>query len=172
MKQNAKKWIVVAGVLIGLLLLQGVVAIKAYFEYQKTINAEWELADRSSTIAAKREHIDKFIANVEKCGLEGTYDALLFPNETNGFDANLIALKTLQARLHEIEGMDIRSFEYQTAIQQITAQEQGEAQSMLQTIEGTWWKKFYLPVYGLVGMTITVGLFTCVIWIFLFKIFH
>jgi hypothetical protein len=46
--------------------------------------------------------------------------------------------------LDEIQKMNVASFEYQTAIQQITAQEQGEAQAMLEVFSGIWWKNNYI----------------------------
>jgi hypothetical protein len=75
--------------------------------------------------------------------LHGRYNAIFLKTPDNSFDENLIAIKTLQSRLKEISLMDVKSFEYQTAIQQITAQEQGEAQPMLQTFKQTWYLVHY-----------------------------
>ncbi|MGA2260035.1 MAG: hypothetical protein ABSH28_01220 [Acidobacteriota bacterium] len=43
--------------------------------------------------------------------------------------------------MHQIQTMDITSFQYQTAIQQITAQEQGEADKLIGELKGLWWKE-------------------------------
>jgi hypothetical protein len=74
----------------------------------------------------------------------------------NSFDMNFDALKTLQVRLHEIEKMDITSFQYQTAIQQITSQEQGDAMSMLTVFEGTWFKENHFLLWGWVCSTLVI----------------
>ena len=48
--------------------------------------------------------------------------------------------------------MNVASFEYQTAIQQITAQEQGEAQAMLEVFSGIWWKNNYIFLWEWVAV--------------------
>ena len=116
------------------------VAVGVNAEWQTKIGANWTLADKSSTIAEKSDYINKFVVALEGAKLEGTNDALFFPTPNNSFDLNLKALKTLQARLETIKTMKQDSFEYQTAIQQITAQEQGEAQEMLSVLQGSWYK--------------------------------
>jgi hypothetical protein len=126
---------------------QIVISIRGSYEYERTVAAEWSLADKSSTIPAKGQHLDKFVAALEGQGFQGQYNAVIFPTPDNSFDTNLEALKTLQNRLHEIEKMDVSSFQYQTAIQQITAQEQGEARKMLQVFEGVWWKTHHLMAW-------------------------
>lgn len=112
--------------------------LSANAEYENNISAHWELADRSSTIAAKTVNVDKFVAALEAANLHGTNSAVAYPTVQTSFDANFEALKTLQGRLHEIEKMDPASFQYQTAIQQITQQEQGEAQAMLKVFDECW----------------------------------
>lgn len=125
--------------------------VNVSYKYERDVMAEWNLADKSSTINAKRQHMDKFVANLERQNLQGKYNALIYETPDNSFDANFVALKTLQQRLHEIEGMDVRSFEYQTAIQQITAQEQGEAANMLDVFRGTWYLKHHFLLWSYVG---------------------
>lgn len=130
-----------------ILIWQTVLSVRGNYEYEAAIAAEWSLADKSSTIPAKKEHLDKFVAALEGQGFQGQYNAIIYPTPDNSFDTNLAALKTLQGRLHEIEKMDVTSFQYQTAIQQITAQEQGEAQKMLQVFEGVWWKTHHFMAW-------------------------
>lgn len=139
-----------------LLAIYGFLSVRAHYEYEREVKASWTLADKSSTIPAKRQHLDKFVSILENQGLNGRYNALMYPTADNSFDANVTALKTLQQRLHEIEGMDIRSFEYQTAIQQITAQEQGEAQAMLEVFEGTWYLKNHFLMWDYVSILIFI----------------
>lgn len=45
--------------------------------------------------------------------------------------------------------MDANSFQYNTAIQQITQQEQGEAIDMLSVFQGCWYKENYILLWGL-----------------------
>jgi hypothetical protein len=113
------------------------------YQVNRDVFSYWSLADKASTIPQKSEYIDKFVSALESKGYEGTYNAIIFTTPDNSFDRNLEALKSLQLRLHEVETMDVTSFQYQTAIQQITAQEQGEAHAMLCVFKGIWWKNNY-----------------------------
>lgn len=128
-------------------------SIKADYEYSKDIKCYWALADKSSTIAEKTVNIDLFVQALENSNLQGKYNALIFKTPDNSFDNNLKALKSLQSRLHDVSNMNVSSFEYQTAIQQITGQEQGEATTMLCTLEGIWYKEHYFLLWNWVGFT-------------------
>jgi len=101
------------------------------YEYEKKYESYWNLAVKASTIPQKAEYVDQFVAKIESAGMEGEYDAVFMNTPDNSFDYNLLALKSLQLRLKDIQDMNITSFEYQTAIQQITGQEQDEAIAML-----------------------------------------
>jgi hypothetical protein len=108
-------------------------------EYDNKIYSEWNLSDRSSTIASKSEHLSNFYANLEKNRSSFSDNAAIFlKSPSNSFDLNLKALKTLIDRLDSIKNMDQNSFAYQSAIQQITAQEQGEAKEMLSVFKTCW----------------------------------
>lgn len=130
--------------------------VHAYAQYAK-IQSHWVLADRASTIDQKSKHIDNFIHALESTGLQGTYSSLFIVNEGNSFDANLNALKTLQQRLVEIKDMDVKSFEYQTAIQQITAQEQGEANEMLSVLSSCYMRENHILAWGINPDLIIIG---------------
>ena len=135
--------------------------IMGSYQYSNQIECYWSLADKASTIQKKAENIDKFVAALENSGLKGQYNAMFLVTPDNSFDYNMEALKTLQNRLHEIEKMDITSFQYQTAIQQITQQEQGEAHAMLSIFEGIWWKINYFWLWdwiGVVQILVSIGL--------------
>lgn len=123
-----------------ILIINGGVAIVGRYQLNKDYFSYWSLSDKSSTIEQKTENIDKFVNALENSGFSGKHNALVLTTPDNSFDENMKALTSLQRRLHEIQSMDIRSFEYQTAIQQITAQEQGEAIEMLRVFRGVWWK--------------------------------
>lgn len=128
------------------LLLISLMIISDY-QYETKIQSYWELADKASTIEKKSEYIDKFVKALEDSKLNGKYNAIFLTTPDNSFDANLEMLKTLQTRLHEIQLMDIKSFEYQTAIQQITQQEQGEALNMLAIFHSIWLKDNYILLW-------------------------
>lgn len=137
-------WILAAGSFATL-------AIYSNYRYERDIASYWNLADKSSTISQKAEYMDKFVTALETSGLRGRYNALIMQTPDNSFDSNLVALKTLQSRLHQIQTMDLSSFEYQTAIQQITAQEQGEAGRMLDVFRGVWYQEHYFMLWDWVG---------------------
>ena len=161
-------------VLLAFVLVVGIgdIANGIYGNYQYTRDFEsyWQLADKASTIPQKSEYIDKFVSAIESGGFAGKYNALFMNTPDNSFDKNLEALKSLQGRLHEIEKMDITSFQYQTAIQQITAQEQGEAKNMLDVFSGIWWKEHHFWLWDWIAFCqitgiILLGIFTVMILI-------
>lgn len=142
--------------------------IGAGSEYNQQIESEWDLADKSSTIEEKSKHIDLFVESLESAGLKGRYNASFYRNPSNSFDKNLEALKTLQTRLREIVKMDPTSLAYQTAIHQITQQEQGEAKEMLSVFEGCWYHENHLLYWGwvfILNVLLTIiAIFGCVVW--------
>lgn len=116
------------------------VGVRANYEWNSNYYSYWSLGVKASTIEQKSQYIDRFVTALQTAGLQGSNDALFFPTADNSFDSNFQALQSLQGRLHEIQKMDESSFQYQTAIQQITSQEQDDAGDMLNVLSGTWWK--------------------------------
>lgn len=109
---------------LGMCVFQAFQAIKADYIWDRDYNSYWELADKSSTIVPKAEHVAKFVAEIEKNKEKfAEYNAVFMTTPDNSFKGNFEALKTLNVRLNEIRGMDVKSFEFQTALQQITDQE-------------------------------------------------
>ncbi len=125
---------------VGLFFYLLINMIRINYNFEKDIFCYWELADRSSTIKAKCDYIDKFVKAIE-ANKFSDYDAIWMKTPENSFQYNFEALKTLRDRLYQIKDMKENSFEYQTAIQQITSQEQGEACSMLNVIDGCYIKE-------------------------------
>jgi len=123
-----------------LLVAWGTDMIIARYNYNKQCKSYWNLATKASSIPQKSIYIDKFVSSLESYDLYGQYNAIILKTPDNSFDENLKALHSLQTRLHEIQKMDVSSFEYQTAIQQITAQEQDEANDMISTFWDIWLK--------------------------------
>jgi hypothetical protein len=132
------------------LLVQLIIGIKASYSWNNEYLSYWELADRSSSLPAKTEHISTFITKLENSN-SASHNAIFLTTPANSFQGNLDALKTLLVRLKEIQGMDPTSFQYNTAIQQITAQEQGEAQEIIKTLRGCYMKGNYFIVWNWVG---------------------
>ena len=130
----------------------------ASYQYERDHQSYWNLSVKASTIEQKAQYMDKFVASFLNKGFEGKYNTILFPTPDNSFDKNYEALVSLKIRLDEIQKMDISSLQYQTAIQQITQQEQGEAQSMLDVFSGIWCKWHYPLLWdGIAALLIIVS---------------
>lgn len=143
-----KKFLIIGSIiatLLGIILV--IFLILANYNWSNNFLSYWNLADKSSTIDAKSGYIDQFVKKIED-GKFSDYNAIFLKTPDNNFEKNFTALKTLQGRLQEIKTMDIESFAYQQAIQQITAQEQGEAQDMLLQLKGCWMLRNYLLLWG------------------------
>ena len=146
-----------------LIILSIVGGIVGSYQYENSFKSYWDLADKASTVIKKSENIDKFVNALEKGGFEGEYNAVFLTTPNNAFNQNFEALKTLQQRLHEIQKMDVTSFEYQTAMQQITGQEQGEANEMLSIFKGIWWKQNYFLLWNWIAWVQILGCISAVI---------
>jgi len=134
------KWSILIPIIIWIFQIRGCVITS--YEYENQIGYAWNLADKSSTISEKSKYITEFVNNLQSNrGNFSDYNAVFLKTPDNSFDRNLTALKTLQTRLKEIQGMNPNSFEYQVAIQQITSQEQGEAVAMLGIFHGCYFKE-------------------------------
>ena len=119
----------------------GFAYVYSNWQFENTILSNWNLADKSSTIVEKSRYVTAFVEVLDKSGLQGKHNAVFLKTPDNSFDNNVEAIRSLQKRLEEIDEMDVKSFEYQTAIQQITQQEQGEAGRILSVIRGVWMKE-------------------------------
>lgn len=140
-------WFMVA--VIGVTLTYG--QIMAKYNYQKRYSYHWNLADKSSTIPAKEQHINAFVKALKEGKARGDFsdnNAIFLKTPDNSFDANFAAIETLAQRLGEIQQMDPKSFEYNTAIQQITEQEQGESYKMMSVFYGCYELANYFYVWG------------------------
>ena len=137
--------LIIIGVLLGVGYFLG--NIYAGYKYTNDYSSQWSLADKSSTIQAKADYINSFVSKIEANKNQfADHDAIILKTQDNSFENNLNALKTLRDRLKTISTMNESDFAYQTAIQQITAQEQGEAQALLAVIQGSYYLRTY-PVY-------------------------
>lgn len=134
------------------------------YEYEDKYSYAWELADKSSTLSEKYKYINEFVLNIENNKSEfADNSALNLKTKESSFEFNLLALKSLQIRLSEISQMNVSSFEYQTAMQQITGQEQGEAKAMLAVLKDCYLKANHFIAYSWI-FGITMGL-SCILLI-------
>lgn len=128
------------------------------YEYDNNIGSYWALGVKASTLQQKTVYLDKYVAALEGAGLTGSHDAIFLVTPDNSFDQNMVALKSLQGRMHEIQGMDEQSFAYQTAMAQITAQEQGQAAALTSTFSGCWYLRNYPGLWGWIDGLVYIGL--------------
>lgn len=101
------------------------------------------MADKSSTIKGKLENLEKFSDKLKSYHLEGLNSKYIYPNLTSDFNNNLKAFSTLVSRLKDISTMDENSFAYQTAMHQITEQEQGQAGEMISVFSDCYTRKYH-----------------------------
>lgn len=144
---------------IVVLSIQGFFAIRANYLFEKQYLNHWNLADKSSTIEAKQKHINNFVKSLEEGNTRGQfaeYNAIYLQTPDNSFVNNLEAVKTLNSRLQEISKMSPSSFEYNTAIQQITAQEQGEAANMINNFRQCYKLANYPIIWCWIGEIIII----------------
>lgn len=125
----------------------GICDFRAGYQYNNTIGSYWNLSDKASTLQQKSVYLDQYVEALETAHL-ASHDAVMFPTPNNSEVQNMIALKSLQGRMHQIQGMDEQSFAYQTAISQITAQEQGEAHELTDTLRGCWFLENWPLMWG------------------------
>ena len=149
--------------ILGLTFIQVRGCVKSEYEFEKKYSYAWNLAEKSSTIEAKCNYISEFVSLISSNSYDFyPYNAIWLQTRDNNFEYNLKAITTLRDRLNEIKGMDTSSFQYNTAIQQITAQEQGEADSLINVIKECYVLQNYRYVWGWIGALIT--LFIAILW--------
>lgn len=136
---------------LGLLVGRGVQEFRVGYQYNRDIDSYWTLGVKASTLQQKSTYLDQYIKALEDAHLSGN-DAIIFPTPDNSYEQNMVALKSLQGRMHQIQGMDEQSFAYQTAIQQITGQEQAQADNITGTFEGIWYKTNHIFFWGWIDL--------------------
>lgn len=119
-------------------VVQVIKEVQVGYRFERDYYSQWELSDRASTIKAKREKLTIFLDSLSKSKEFADHNAVWLKTDANSFENNLAALRTLVVRLEEIQNMPTDSFQYNTAIQQITAQEQGEAKAMMAVFSGCY----------------------------------
>jgi len=132
-------------------------AVFADYSYSNSIESYWALGVKASTLERKADYLDKFVSALEGAGLADS-SALWLKTPDNSTEQNFVALRSLQKRMHEIQAMDVKSFEYQQAISQITAQEQGEASNMLGVFKEAWYINHHFFLWDWVELVSFAGL--------------
>ena len=153
---TAKTWCSVVWIIV-LFLIAIVIRenIRANYEFENKYSYAWSLADKSSTIESKCTYITEFVELINSNKDDfASHNAVWLKTKDNSFDYNLKAITTLKDRLSEIKGMNTSSFEYNTAIQQITAQEQGEAHALINTIKQCYVLQNHIIIWDWMGGTI------------------
>ena len=135
MRTTGVVFILASVVLLGMLVIK---SIQADFYFERDYGSQWQLADRASTIKAKRDKLTEFVWRLRHSDEFSDHNAVFLDTDANSFDRNVEVLDTLVKRLDEIQTMPVDSFQYNTAIQQITAQEQGEAHAMMNVFDGCY----------------------------------
>ena len=130
--------------------------VLSQYSWENKYNNLWELADKSSTISAKQKYIADYVAALKSGNEKGefaSHNAIWLKTPNNSFAANMQALETLSNRLAEISTMDATSFQYNTAIQQITQQEQGEAGNMIHVLYGCYLLNNFILNWAWIALT-------------------
>ena len=159
---------------IGLAILLIASEVTADYEYTNKYLSYWNLADKSSTITAKSDYITQFVNKLNESRTEfADNNAVYLKTIDNSFNYNFLALVSLRDRLQTISKMNESDFAYQTAIQQITEQEQGQAHSMLYVFSGTWYLKVHPFLWGWhEGISIGIWIIVLLISIVLIMLYH
>ena len=131
---------------LGLLGFHAIQEIYTNYECNRDLLSYWKLSAKASTLKQKSLYLDKFVANLEAAHLSGN-NALILKTPDNSYEQNMATLKSLQSRMEEIKSMDVKSFEYQQAMYQISAQEQGGVNGVGDLI-GVWYLDHHPSVWG------------------------
>jgi hypothetical protein len=159
---------IIVGILIVLTGIGGIIymigqTVYADYIFEKNYMYAWNLSDKASTIEAKAKYINEFVTCIESNRSEFASHAVVFlktPN--NSFNCNLDAIKTLRDRLETIKTMKENSFEYQSAIQQITAQEQGQAHELISIFESCYILQSFPMIWEWKGFLWFIGFITLI----------
>jgi hypothetical protein len=145
--QAARKFItLVMWLFLGLLGFHAIQEIYTNYECKRDLLSYWKLSAKASTLKQKSQYLDKFVANLEAAHLSGN-NALILKTPDNSYEQNMATLKSLQSRMEEIKSMDVKSFEYQQAMYQISAQEEGGVNGVADLI-GVWYLDHHPSVWG------------------------
>jgi len=142
---------------VGLLVFHVIREIYTNYKCDRDLLSYWNLSNKASTLKQKSLYLDEFVANLEAAHLSGN-NALLLKTPDNSYDQNIITLKSLQSRMEEIKGMDVRSFEYQQAMYQISAQEEGVSMEFTTWLASGIW---IIILLSGAGSTVFVGCLKC-----------
>jgi hypothetical protein len=145
--QAAQKFItIMMWLFLGLLGFHAIQEIYTNYECNRDLLSYWKLSAKASTLKQKSLYLDEFVANLEAARLSGN-NAVILKTPNNSYEQNMATLKSLQSRMEEIKSMDVKSFEYQQAMYQISAQEEGGVNGVGDLI-GVWYLDHHTSVWG------------------------
>ncbi len=123
-------------ILVLVIVLGGIgTCIMSPYQYDRDVRQYLKLADDASDAKTKLSHLGEYRDAIT--AKIGRNDArYIFTEKQYTRDAQLAILDTLISRLRDISQMDPKSFEYQTAMQQVTGQEFDHTCSR---IDGIFW---------------------------------
>ena len=131
---------------LGSLAFHAIQEIYTNYECNRDLLSYWKLSAKASTLKQKSAYLDQFVVNLEGAHLSGN-NALILKTPNNSYEQNMATLKSLQSRMEEIKSLDVRSFEYQQAMYQISAQEEGGVNGVPDLI-GVWYLDHHPSVWG------------------------
>jgi hypothetical protein len=145
--QAGRKFIaIMMWLFFALLGFHAIQEIYTNYECNRDLLSYWKLSAKASTLKQKSLYLDEFVANLEAAHLSGN-NALILKTPDNSYEQNMATLKSLQSRMEEIKSMDVKSFEYQQAMYQISAQEEGGVNGVGDLI-GVWYLDHHTSVWG------------------------
>jgi hypothetical protein len=163
MMKNKVFWfgLLLFGLSIIISIFLGVTHLIYNYQWENKYQYAWDLGVKQSTIIDKSQYINEFANKLSENKTDFVEHSVIFlktPN--NSFQKNLEALNTLCTRMKEIQGMDPTSFQYNTAIEQITRQEQDEAVEMIGCFRDCWFLEHCFYLYNPIPPVILI---TCII---------
>lgn len=119
------------------------------YYYEVGIGQYIRLADDASTAEKKLEYLKRYEGAI-RLKIVRNDARFIFKQERLTRDTQLVILGTLQTRLQDSTEMNPLSFEYQTAMQQITGQEfEHELTEINDIIWGCWYRQSGLVIFCL-----------------------
>ena len=133
------------------------------YKFENAIECYWSLYQKAPTLEAKAIYIDKLVLALQN-SKHHDYDAIWFKTLDNSWDKNMELMLLLQKRLHEIQTMDVRSFEYQQAMMQINEM---NSSKMFGVLQGCWFYEHYFFMWNWIAVVEVLGIFLCLFFLLL-----
>ena len=93
------------------------------YPYNANIGSYFDLSDKASKLDTKLDYLKQYSNALVESGLNEGQSTVFFQTKETSLEENYKVLQSLIERMEETKEMEINSFEYQTAIKQITEDE-------------------------------------------------